>query len=65
VRRFDGARAGDGFERNPGFTEVRKQSREQESALLGCGQAISPLSHGFQRLFQSFAPATHAKPSQL
>jgi hypothetical protein len=34
VRRFDGARGGDGFEKNPGFTEVRKRSREQESALL-------------------------------
>jgi len=68
VGRFDGARAGDGFERNPGFNEVRKQSREQESALLyswGVEKAISPLSHGFQRLPQSFAPAIHAELFRL
>jgi hypothetical protein len=68
VGRFDGARVGDGFERIPRIyrsPKVIAGAGDRISIFVGSGQAISPLSHGFQRLLQSFAPATHAKLFRL
>jgi len=43
--------------------QARNCSSESVAGWLG--YAICQFSHGFQRLLQSFAPTTHAKPSRL